>query len=64
MQTAAKLVLYAGVYFVVPLNLSVGSIARYEKMECTDCAHYVICKSLNNTGIFAEFPKVNFLSYF
>lgn len=33
-------------------------------MECTDCAHYVICKSLNNTGIFAEFPKVNFCPIF
>lgn len=64
MQTAAKLVLYAGVYFVVPLKLSVGSIGRNEKMECTDCAHYVICKSLNNTGIFAEFPKVDFCPIF
>lgn len=33
-------------------------------MECTDCAHYVICKSLNNTGIFAKFPKVDFCSLF
>lgn len=33
MQTAAKLVLYAGVYFVVPLKLSVGSIGRNEKMQ-------------------------------
>lgn len=33
-------------------------------MKCTDCAHYVICKSLNNTGIFAEFPKVDFCPIF
>lgn len=33
-------------------------------MECTDCAHYVICKSLNNTGIFAEFPKLDFCPIF
>lgn len=33
-------------------------------MECTDCAHYVICKSFNNTGIFAEFPKVDFCPIF
>lgn len=33
-------------------------------MKCTDCAHYVICKSLNNTGIFAKFPKVDFCSLF
>lgn len=33
-------------------------------MECMNCAHYVICKSLNNTGIFAKFPKVDFCSLF
>lgn len=33
-------------------------------MECTDCAYYKICKSLNNTGIFAKFPKVDFCSLF
>ena len=33
-------------------------------MECTDCGHYVICKSLNNTGIFAEFPKLDFCPIF
>lgn len=29
-------------------------------MKCTDCVYYKICKSLNNTGIFAKFPKVDF----
>lgn len=33
-------------------------------MECTDCAHYVICKSLNNIGIFTKFPKVDFCHSF
>ena len=33
-------------------------------MECTDCTHFVICKSLNNTGIFAGFPKVDFCPIF
>lgn len=33
-------------------------------MKCNDCAHYKICKSLNNTGIFAKFPKVDFCSFF
>ena len=28
-------------------------------MKCMNCAHYKICKSLNNTGIFAEFPEVD-----
>lgn len=28
-------------------------------MKCNDCAYYVICKSLNNTGIFAAFPEVD-----
>ena len=28
-------------------------------MKCMNCAHYKICKSLNNTGIFAEFPDVD-----
>lgn len=42
MQTAAKIVLYAGVYFVVKLKLSVGSIASYEEFmkasgEDLDC---------------------------
>ena len=59
MQTCAKIVLYAKVYFVAPLKLGVGLIVRYENMKCMNCAHYVICKSLNNTGIFAEFPEVD-----
>lgn len=33
-------------------------------MKCNDCAYYAICKSLNNTGIFAKFPKVDFCSLF
>lgn len=33
-------------------------------MKCNDCAYYKICKSLNNTGIFAKFPKVDFCSLF
>lgn len=33
-------------------------------MNCNDCAHYKICKSLNNTGIFAKFPKVDFCPLF
>lgn len=28
-------------------------------MKCTDCAHYKVCKTLNNTGIFYKFPKVD-----
>lgn len=28
-------------------------------MECMNCVHYKLCKSLNNTGIFAMFPKVD-----
>lgn len=28
-------------------------------MKCMNCAHYNICKSLNNTGVFAEFPEVD-----
>lgn len=28
-------------------------------MKCMNCAHYKICKSLNNTGIFAKFPEVD-----
>lgn len=59
MQTAAKIVLYAGVYFVALLKLGVGLIARAENMKCMNCAHYKICKSLNNTGIFAEFPELD-----
>lgn len=37
---------------------------RHEKMNCNDCAYYKICKSLNNTGIFAKFPKVDFCPLF
>lgn len=59
MQTGAKIVLYARVYFVAPLKLGVGLIVRYENMKCMNCAHYKICKSLNNTCIFAEFPVVD-----
>lgn len=33
-------------------------------MKCMNCAYYKICKSLNNTGIFAKFPKVDFCSLF
>ena len=33
MQTCAKIVLYARVYFVVPLKLGVGLIVRYEKVK-------------------------------
>lgn len=33
-------------------------------MNCNDCVHYKICKSLNNTGIFAKFPKVDFCPLF
>lgn len=28
-------------------------------MKCMNCVHYKICKSLNNTGTFAEFPEVD-----
>lgn len=28
-------------------------------MKCTDCTHYKVCKTLNNTGIFYKFPKVD-----
>lgn len=28
-------------------------------MKCMKCTHYIICKSLNNTGLFAEFPEVD-----
>lgn len=28
-------------------------------MKCNKCAHYKICKNLNNTGIFAKFPNVD-----
>lgn len=28
-------------------------------MKCMNCAHYIICKSLNNTGIFTVFPDVD-----
>ena len=33
-------------------------------MKCVNCVHYKICKSLNNTGIFAEFPKIDFCPIF
>lgn len=33
-------------------------------MKCTECVYYKICKSLNNTGIFAKFPKVDFCQLF
>lgn len=33
-------------------------------MKCTECEYYKICKSLNNTGIFAKFPKVDFCPIF
>lgn len=33
-------------------------------MKCMNCVHYKICKSLNNTGIFAEFPKIDFCPIF
>lgn len=33
-------------------------------MKCNDCAHYKICKSLNNTGIFYKSPKVDFCPLF
>lgn len=33
-------------------------------MKCNDCAYYEICKTLNNTGIFAKFPKVDFCPLF
>lgn len=33
-------------------------------MKCMNCAHYKICKSLNNTCIFAEFPDVDYCSLF
>lgn len=33
-------------------------------MKCMECAYYKICKSLNNTGIFAKFPKVDFCPLF
>lgn len=33
-------------------------------MKCNECAYYEICKNLNNTGIFAEFPKVDFCPLF
>lgn len=28
-------------------------------MKCMNCAHYIICKSLNNIGVFAAFPEVD-----
>lgn len=28
-------------------------------MKCMNCAHYKICKSLNNTGIFVESPELD-----
>lgn len=28
-------------------------------MKCMNCVHYKICKSLNNTDVFAEFPEVD-----
>lgn len=39
-------------------------MTNYEKMKCTDCVHYKLCKSLNNTGIFAKFPEVDDCSLF
>ena len=27
-------------------------------MKCMNCAHYSICKKLNNTGFFEDFPNV------
>lgn len=33
-------------------------------MKCMNCVHYKICKSLNNTGIFAKFPEVDDCSLF
>lgn len=33
-------------------------------MKCMNCAHYKICKSLNNTGIFVEFPEVDYCPLF
>lgn len=33
-------------------------------MKCMNCAHYKTCKSLNNTGIFAEFPEVDYCPLF
>nr|DAL57922.1 MAG TPA_asm: hypothetical protein [Caudoviricetes sp.] len=33
-------------------------------MKCTECAYYEICKTLNNTGIFAKFPNVDFCPLF
>lgn len=33
-------------------------------MKCNDCAYYEICKTLNNTGIFAKFPNVDFCPLF
>lgn len=33
-------------------------------MKCMNCAHYKICKSLNNSGIFDEFPEVDYCPLF
>lgn len=33
-------------------------------MKCNDCAYYEICKNLNNIGIFAKFPNVDFCPLF
>lgn len=33
-------------------------------MKCTDCVYYKVCKSLNNTGIFAKFPNLDFCPIF
>lgn len=33
-------------------------------MKCNDCAYYEICKTLNNTGIFANFPNLDFCPLF
>lgn len=27
-------------------------------MKCMNCAHYNICKKLNNTGFFEDFPNI------
>ena len=33
-------------------------------MKCMNCVNYKICKSLNNTGIFAKFPELDDCSLF
>lgn len=33
-------------------------------MKCMNCAHYKICKSLSNTGVFTESTEVDYCALF